>query len=246
MKKKIIGISIIAATILLSGCSANNSAKNTYKNALKQVNASLNDYSEKLELKSYNFNDDDLKEEDDLYNLYGTRTLVGFLYELYTNTNYPADEKAHHMVCNFVDDNNNILQSNEMTISSIIDKDNNKILFEGFGISNGDFGYYVIDIDYDFHNKNVDSFVLFIADVDNSLDENIHSDDSLTEVGACNVYKNDTLYTPNKSFYVDILNYYISNYWNNFKTVVDNANNVGDYSKEYTKVTNELHPEFEY
>jgi hypothetical protein len=199
------------------------------------------------------FDSNHLEEETDFNNVYATQTFIYFLKLLYSNENYPINNNTNFVECTYLGENND-MYVNDMYIVSSMEEENNVISTKVYGLGYIDDGETItyqnmcldLYIHYDFENKELLAFDLYSACIENLGDQNSKNDDEIIiNTQWFQRYEDDILYNAIDDIYsTETLNNHYKYFWYGFRSTLDDAQNVGDFSEEYKTATNEVYNKY--
>lgn len=250
MRKRLLGAMALCGGLLLVGCNGNNKSddkekREAYIDCYNEVIETLDVKEDVKKLNNVTIDDEEFIEVNDNHNAKATLCCIYFLSLIYDN-DYPVNEGTYYIDAHYKVENE-IVQYNSFYINNKMDKANNKINTQFYGLSymandpnNMNF-YLNLDIDYDFDKKELNSFDLFCSDISKDINEDSNASNSVTNIALFQRFKDGVLYETDYCDEVEntLRNYYNTNYWQDLVLTLDSSENVGDYSFEYTKASDE-------
>ena len=231
--KKVVFI-FASLLVFLVGCSNSSNADNRlYSDVYKSVSEALTESSSSKLLNEY---DGEYTEAINYNEVKATNALVYYIHLLYLNETFPTTTKPIKFIGNYVK-NGEVIQYNEITMLTKIDKDNNKLYCDAYGDShmhNNDssFFYLNVDINYDFVNNKLISFDSYMLGVvSEELDESFV---------IFSKYKDNKLYefNGNSSSKKELVSYVSKELWKPYMKQLSSCVEVKEtYDDEYIKAT---------
>jgi len=250
MKKGHLVILVSCILILLSSTSCINATnttndRNTFTVAYKKASdclkstVSLAAFTDTTTFSSRIDFDNYYSENSDKAMVNSTNAFVYFIYLIYKNSDFPVTNVPVTFDCDYIVDGK-IFQDNTVTMLSVADKENGKIIGDVAGVcrtvnqtSETDEFYLHIEIDFDFKRLTVGNFTIDMLGI---IDGKLISKNK----SAC-IYKNDRVYMLNgpETIDEDYVEFVDTNYYAPYLKQMENKIVVEkNFSDEYTESMN--------